>query len=316
VILAPLLALGAAALYGVASVAQHRAASGVGLDEAGPLRLVGRLVRDKTWLGGKAADGGAFILQALALAEGTLILVQAVLACGLLFALGVSARAARRPLTHRERWGSLALAGGVTILLGVGRPGGGRSSSSGVGWAAAVALAVLAAGGSLLLARRSSPRRAAALLALATAFAFALDGALLKSAADAARDHGLFDKTAVISFVSFVLAAAGGNVLIQRAFQIGDLVSSLPVLTATEPIVGIAFGFALYHERLRGGVVAIAAEGAAIALMLVGSVIAASSEARRTQVDPAPSPMDPPSRRKSLPPKSPDPKAPMAPPGS
>ena len=299
--LAPLLALGAAALYGVASVAQHRAASGIGVEEAGPLRLVGRLVRDRTWLGGKAADGGAFVLQALALAKGTLILVQAVLACGLLFALGVSARAAHRPLTHRERWGSLALAGGVTVLLGVGRPGGGHAGSSGVGWVAAVGLAVAAAGGSLLLARRSSPRRAAALLALATAVAFALDGALLKSAADAARDHGFGDETAVISFLSFVVAAAVGNVLIQRAFQIGALVSSLPVLTATEPIVGIAFGFALYHERLRGGPTAIAVEAAAIALMLVGSVIAASSEARRTQVVAQPILTEPPGGLPSTP---------------
>lgn len=274
------LAIGAAGLYGVASVVQQRAASSIAVHEAGPFRLVSRLLRDRSWLGGKAADLGAFGLQALALAHGTLILVQALLSSGLIVALALGARLAHRRLTHREWSGSLALAAGVTLLLGVGRPGGGHLEASGRSWMLAVAITAACVLLGLAIAHRSAAHRSGTLLALATGVAFALDGALLKNAAGAVRDRGTVDLTAVVSFGGFLVAAGAGNVLIQRAFQISPLVTSLPALTATEPMVGIAFGFLLYHERLRSGALPATVEVAGAILMIVGTLLVSGSAAR------------------------------------
>lgn len=270
-----LLALGAAALYGVASAVQQRSASEVSTEQAGPLRLVVHLIRDRRWLGGKVADLGAFGLQAVALAHGTLILVQAVLSFGLVFALVIGSRLAHRRLTAGE-WGGAAVLGlGLTLLLGVGRPGGGRAQAPAPAWIVAAGIALVVVVGALVMARAHHRPRAGVVLAIGTGVAFALDGALLKSASDAVRDHGLITVTAIVAFAGFVAAAAIGNVLIHRAYQIASLVTSLPALTATEPIAGIAFGFLLYQEHLRGGLGAGVAELAGVVLMAAGCVWAA-----------------------------------------
>jgi drug/metabolite transporter (DMT)-like permease len=81
-------ALAAALLFACASVAQQRAASSV--PEGGA--LVASLIRSPRWWAGLIGDGGGYVMQALALALGSVLVVQPLIVSSLLFALPLSAK--------------------------------------------------------------------------------------------------------------------------------------------------------------------------------------------------------------------------------
>lgn len=90
-VLAAALALLAAVVLAVGSVAQQRSASLVPDASARGFRLVRALSRRPLWWLGIGGDLGGYVLQAAALAVGSLLLVQPLLVTSLLFALPLGA---------------------------------------------------------------------------------------------------------------------------------------------------------------------------------------------------------------------------------
>ena len=101
-----LLAVGAAILFGVASALQHRAARAVPIAGTGPIRLMLGLLRDRLWLIGRTADTGAVVLQALALRLASLVVIQSIVACGVIAAIGASSALDKRMPRRNEVVGS------------------------------------------------------------------------------------------------------------------------------------------------------------------------------------------------------------------
>jgi len=83
------LAIGAAVAYGVGVVLQYQAAQQV---EGRMLELV----RQPAWLAGIAVNGAGFALRFFALRDGSLVVVQAIVLTGVVFAVPVDAVMARR----------------------------------------------------------------------------------------------------------------------------------------------------------------------------------------------------------------------------
>ena len=125
-----------------------RLAAGRAFDPA----VLARLARRPTWLAGLAAVIAGFALQAAALGLGRLVVIEPVLASGLLFALVLAARRERRPLSRAEWAAALAVVGGLAVFLAVGQPSGGQRTAS----AAALGLAVAAAAGLVIYHERLS----------------------------------------------------------------------------------------------------------------------------------------------------------------
>src|SRR6266545_5966317 len=115
-------ALGAAVAYALARVLQQRSARGT--DPAVSLRpqLLGQLARQRWWLVGVGCNVIAFGLRALALAHGSLVLVQPLLLSGLVFALVLETRLDGRPFTGFATKSSLALVGGLSLFAVVAAP--------------------------------------------------------------------------------------------------------------------------------------------------------------------------------------------------
>ena len=93
--IASVFALGAAMLIAVGDVFQQRSAHEVTDEPVGPVALLRRLLRDKRWWLGSLVAAAGFGLQAAALGFGSVVLVQALLATSLLFAL---------PLLRHSPW--------------------------------------------------------------------------------------------------------------------------------------------------------------------------------------------------------------------
>ena len=280
---AVLLAFGAALAYAAASVLQQREAQAdAGRDGAvgGGIRLVLRLARRPLWLAGVGSDAVGYVLQALALGAGELLVVQPVLTSGILFALPAGARWSGRRLGRADFAWACTLALGLTTFLLLAGTDGGSDFASTEAWLVCAAVTVPVLSVTLIAGTRAHGTRRALLFAFTTATLFGITAALTKATVVLLDDHGL---GALAHWEPYALAVLGalGFVVNQRAFQAGSLTASLPTLTVVEPIVAAVIGVTMLHETVgTEGVLEWTAVALSVAAMVVATVALSRSAAR------------------------------------
>jgi drug/metabolite transporter (DMT)-like permease len=271
--LAVVLAVSAALVFGIASVADQRSTKRV--KRRGPLspRIFLDLARQPLWI---ASIGGTllgFALQVLALRYGPLALVEPLLVCGLIFAVLINSYL-RRSLDAVLIGGVIAAAAGVAGFLAIARPTNGQSS---VGFLVVLPLAagltVLVAG-CLAVAKRSDFLRPLA-LALACGINYGLAAFLVKIVVTDV-SGGL--PAVLTDWPIYALAVVGplGFLFNENAFQQGTLIAPvLAIITVCDPIISIALGAVFLHEKLNGTPAGIAGEVISLTIMVVGVVVTA-----------------------------------------
>nr|WP_202036464.1 DMT family transporter [Streptomyces mexicanus] len=250
------LALLAALCNASASVLQRRAAtdeteSGSGARQA--LRWLGRVLRRPYWLAGAGLLGLSTVLQAAALAVGSLSLVQPLLATELLFTLAVGSVVFRRRPDGRTWAAFVALAVGLALFLGAASPSEGRSTADPAAWlavgAALVGLLAVALGASRLV--HGTAR--AALLGLASAVSFAATAALMKESMGRLQ-QGITVLLSDWPVYATLVVGALSFLLLQSAFRAGSLTASQPALTLGDALTSVALGWVLFEEYIGLGV--------------------------------------------------------------
>jgi drug/metabolite transporter (DMT)-like permease len=271
-------ALGAGLCYALASVLQHEVAAEQPPEMALRPRLLLALVKRPLWLFGIALDVGAYLLEAAALAVGSIVIVQPLLVSGLLFALPLSAIGGRRRPGRVEWVAAIAVTAGIATFVVVGAPEGGSSHAPLWGWAIVFAGCIALAGTAIVVTRRAPPHYRALGLAFATGACYACTAALTKSVVDLLGAHGVGG--ILTAWETYALAAfsVAGLLLNQSAFQAGHLAASLPALAVTNPVLSCIIGVALFGEHLGAtGPLAIGVTALAVVVMLVGTVALARS---------------------------------------
>jgi len=265
------LSLGAAFLYALTSVLQHRAMLGIPSERSMRPRLLVDLLRYPRWLLSNVVDGGGYVLQFLALRAGSLLVVETLLVSGLLFAMPLGAAASHRRPTAHDWLATAAVVAGLSGFIVAGRPEVGAGNTSRVGWAITAAAAAVVVAGLVLLAERGPPRWRAPALGAASGVVFALTAALAKASGHLL-DRGVVHVLG--SWQPYALAALAlfGVVISQSAFQAGPLQASLPLLTITEPLVAAVIGVAAFHEHIATYGPRALAEVASVALLAAGIV--------------------------------------------
>lgn len=275
--LAVLVALAAAICYAVGWVLQQReAAVEAERPSLSPALLV-HLLHRPVWVIGIVAMVLGNLLQAYALAVGSLTMVEPVLVTSLLFALPLGAAWSRQHLHGREWLAACAVSVGVAALLVVGAPTDTTHYGMAVNWFIAGGATMVATAIAVSLGLRTSGTVRGALFACAAGSLFGLQDAITK----ALFSHVHHDGVAVIltSWQTYALigAAIYGLLLSQDAYSAAPLPASLPPLTVGEPIVGMAVGVGVLGEHFdvtgsRG-----AWEILAVLVMVWGSYALASS---------------------------------------
>jgi hypothetical protein len=102
------------------------------------------------------------------------------------------------------------------------------------------------------LRRPFGPARAAC-LGLATAIAYALTAALMKSATDTLDRHGVAAFFEAWQTYAFAAVGVLGLFLLENAMQSGPLVASQPALTLGDALISLSLGVTLYSETVRTG---------------------------------------------------------------
>ncbi len=264
-VLCVLLTLLSAFAFAVATVAQQRAAARSSDEIARSRHFISHLLRSPQWWAGTAGNTGGYVLQALALAIGPLIVVAPLVVTNLLFALPLSARLAQRRLTPVAwRWG-LVLAVSIALFVVLGNPDEGADSGPATDWliVAAVGAPILVACFVVASARSGSSR--AFLLAVVAGSCAAVAVVLTKAVVVTVPD-GLGALLTTGETYGVIVIGLAGVYFEQLAYQAGELQASLPVISVLEPLLGAVLGVALLHEQLQ-------VDGPALALLAVIALV-------------------------------------------
>jgi drug/metabolite transporter (DMT)-like permease len=257
------LAVLAACANATSSVLQRKANRQAPTRENLSLRLIWSLVHKPVWFGGVLAIIAGFLLQAAALGNGQLSVVEPILVIELPATLILAARVFGARM-HRREWAStavmtVALAGLLYALSpSSGRPDDVRwytwVTGAGINLAFVAAMVAWGRRGPAGRGPRSGQSSAlqAAVLAVAAGTTFGLTAALMKGMT-ATFSQGL--GVLLTSWQLYAMIAAGvlAMFLVQSAMNAGRLVAAQPGLTLSDPIVSIMWGVFVFHEQVRGG---------------------------------------------------------------
>ena len=245
-----LLAVIAALFLAIGIVVRQRATMDVPPEHGVSSVMFLTLLRRPLWWAGTAAAVAGYVFQALALAKGSLLLVQPILVSGLLFALPMSARLAHRRVTRGEWLWALVLtvALAVFVVLAKTRPGDYEASLT---LSAIVALICTAAvSACVVVATRTMGWKRAVLLALAVGVLFGVVAVLTKLLMHVLTHEGA--RALLLTPVPYllVLIAVFATFLQQSAFHAGSLKTSVPTMLVLEPLVAVLLGAIVLGEHL------------------------------------------------------------------
>jgi drug/metabolite transporter (DMT)-like permease len=275
--LAVVLALAGSGCYAVAAVTQQRVAARLPPGRAFDPAVLLRLVRRPVWLAALGAVIAGFVLQAAALGLGRLVVIEPVLASGLLFALALAAWRDRRFLSRAEWAATLAVVGGLAIFLAVGQPTGGQRTAGAAALGIAAAASAALVGLCVILAGRFTASRRALLFGVGGGVAAGVTDALIKSVTALATGHLLALLADARLYVLIVVGLLTYTIQ-QNGYRAAGLAAFLPAFSVLEPVTGSLLGLVIYHEQLTDGPAQIAAELAACAAMAWGIARLARSD--------------------------------------
>lgn len=264
----------------VGIVVRQRAAQDVLPAGDGATTVVTSVVRQPLWWAGILAAVAGYVFQAVALANGSLLLVQPLLVSSLLFALPMSARLCHQRITRAEWSWAIVLTVALAAFVLVGHPREGHNRPPIPSWSLALALTAPLAIACLLAARRTSGRTRAMLLAVTVAVLFGMIAVLTKICTHRYAIGGWHALMTVPAPYLLVILALAVTMVQSSAFHAGALQASLPIMLVGEPVVAVLLGIVVLGEQL-------AVQGSA-ALGLVVAIVAMVSSTVALARDQAP----------------------------
>jgi hypothetical protein len=248
-------ALFAAGSNAFGTVLQRRAAVAVPASRSLRIGLIRDLLRTPVWFGGMLGVILSAVFQALALATGSLAVVQPIFILELPLALVVGGAVFHVDVS-RKSWFSVAcIVGGLALTLFSLAPSGGRAQVPGIWWVPTLAITG-AIGAALVIGglRRPVGVLRAASLAAAAAIGNAVTAALVKSAMDILSTQGAAAFFSAWQTYSFAAVGGFSLFLLGSAMQGGPLIGSQPALTLGDATVSFCLGVTIYGEHPRTGV--------------------------------------------------------------
>lgn len=275
--MAVVLALLAGCSYATAAVLQQRVAAAQPPELSLHPRLLLAVARKPVWLLGIGFDIAAYLLEAAALHEGSVVTVAPLLVSGLLFALPLSTIGTGQHVTRRELVPAIVVVAGLALFVQVGSPHGHRSSASAAAWITVGVLVAIATSALVAIGRRERGSRRALAYGVATGVVYSFTAVLTKSTVDLL-DGGVANLFSHWQLYVLLAVSAVGLLLNQSAFQAGHVAASLPAISVTNPVLASTFGILMFGETLDAhGPLAVSVTVASIVAMVIGTIALARS---------------------------------------
>ena len=286
--LAVLFAFLAALFLAIGIVVRQRATMDVPEDKGVSPTMVLTLVRRPLWWGGTGAAVLGFVFQALALAYGSLLLVQPILVSALLFALPLSARLANRRVTRGEWLWALLLTASLAVFVLLAKTSPGDYEASVPLTLIVAVVCVVAVSACVIIAIRNPGWRRAVLLAVAVGVLFGVVAMLTKLVMYQLTEEGA--RTVLTSPAVYLLVVVGvvAVLLQQSAFHAGSLQTSVPTMLVLEPLVAVVLGAVVLGEHMDvNGIKAVAITVALVAMLAATVALGREEGALEAQLEAA-----------------------------
>ena len=280
------LGLAAAFLFALSAFLQQRAArAAIGedvstlRDASGVVRLLGHLVRNRTWLVGWITNLSGVGTQAAALKVGSVAAVQPLMASQLLFVLSLASGEQRRWPSARDWMSALAVCAGLVLLLTAG-----ASPLNGAPHRHRVLIATVCMVGLIVILRQLSrhtfPWLAGPLVGVAAGLCHALNAVYLKLTVEDLYHGGAAVMLSDWPVYALAVTAVSGMLLVQIALASGPLPPAVAAMSVTNPVASFVLGILAFDApapRGLGVLSAIAVSGVLITVGIVGLANASST---------------------------------------
>jgi drug/metabolite transporter (DMT)-like permease len=190
-----------------------------------------------------------WVLQAAALDQGSLVVVQSLTTLSLVFALPLGAWLTDQHIGRTEIVGAAAVVAGIVVFLSAGTPTGGTSNPSATAWwTAGLVSAVLVVGAGVFAAEERGAARAA-LFGMAAGISFGFQAAVTKVFVDEL-GQGIVHLLATWSTYGLIASALAGFVLQQSALKTGALAPAMASNNASTLVWSVVLGFLVFDETM------------------------------------------------------------------
>lgn len=250
--IAVLLSVIAGVCYGGGAVGQRRVAERLGTPLT-PHIVLTVLIRDRLWWSALLMNSAGAILHVVALAYGTLVVVQPLGLLSLVFALPWSARLAARQVSPREWRGAALTVLALTALLLVAMNTDGTTALDHQGTITVGGITVAVVYSAALLSRPFSAVIRSPLLAVAAGVSYGVSSALTKVFIDSVTAHGL---PGVLhpALPGIAVLALSGVLLSQAAYRGVTVGAPLAIMTIANPIAAVVVGLTVMGESYLAGI--------------------------------------------------------------
>jgi len=273
---AVVLAFLAAVAFALGSVLQQKGTLETEADENDP-RFLLQILRRPAWLGGVVGQAAGWILQAVALGHGSLLVVQSITALSVVIALPFGVLITSQQVNRRVVLGAVAMAAGIVLFLSVGAPKGGTQDPSAAAWWSAGACSAAAIVIMFALARHRSGATRALLLGSAAGLCYALQAAVTKVFVEHL-GHGIVALLTSWTVYGLIVTALVGFVLQQSALKTGVLAPAMGSSNAVTLFASVLYGLTVFGETLARGDGRLLPAIAGLAVAILGIVLLSGSQ--------------------------------------
>ena len=277
-----LLALLAAVSFALGSVLQQRGTLQTTAKEGDP-RFLLEIIHKPVWLLGGSLQVCGWVLQAAALARGSLVVVQSLCALSLVFALPLGVRLTGQYVGRRSVFGAIAALVGIISFIAAGQPQGGSSQPGASAWwvSGLIIMAVMLLLG--WLARRRRGAVAAALFATAAGISFGFQAAVTKVFVTQI-GYGLGVILTSWTPYALIASALAGFALQQSALKTGFLAPAMAASNASTLATSVFLGVILFQELISKDQGRLAPALFALALAIFGVILLATPESKPAEI--------------------------------
>jgi hypothetical protein len=244
------LALLAAVCFALAATLQQKGALDMGgISFAHPASLL-KLLGKVWWLAGTAVLFVGYALQAVALDNGRLSVIQPLLVTTIVFALPLGYFITAQHVGPREILGAVVVVAGLAVFTLVGDPAGGRPNAPNGQWAIAIAVILVLVGVLLTLGGSGSLERKAGMYGGAAGLLYGLSASLWKPSAEMIDSGSVSTAFSHWQIYACGLAGIAAFVVQQVSLGTGRLAPSVASTSVLNPILSVVIGIVLLEETL------------------------------------------------------------------
>jgi drug/metabolite transporter (DMT)-like permease len=278
------LALLAAVAFAGGNVFQQKGTLEAPAGEDDP-RFLLQILRRPVWLVGAILQASGWVLQAAALDQGPLVVVQSVTTLSLVIALPLGARFTGQLLRRREMMGALAVVAGIVLFLSVGSPSSGNLHPSSSAWWSAGLVSVVLVAFVVAMGRRRHGAPRAVLFGLGAGVAFGFQAAVTKVFVGQL-GHGVLVLLGSWTTYALIASALLGFALMQSALKTGVLAPAIASSNAMTLVASVVLGVAVFGETLGHGNGQLIPAVIGLVVAVVGIARLSSAPAPATQPQP------------------------------